>query len=100
MMRSRSNSSRSLSEMIRDNPFLCAAFLSGLALAALESSVGSREVLQWIWSVLGFGFHLAAEWPQKLMPGSTGWLAAAMGIALGLIPYLLGDVVWRHLRNR
>lgn len=100
MMRSRSNSSRSLSEMIRDNPFLCAAFLSGLALFALESSVGSRNILEWIWAVLGFGFHLTSDWPQKLMPGTTGWLAAGMGIVLGLIPYLLGDIVWRHLRNR
>ena len=50
--------------------------------------------------MLGFGFHLTAGWSQKLMPGTTGWLATVMGIALGLIPYLLGDVVWRHLRNR
>ncbi|RFF32015.1 hypothetical protein [Wenzhouxiangella sediminis] len=100
MMRSRASSSRSLTEMIRDNPFLCAAFLAGIALAALESNVGSASILQTMWTVLGFGFHLTASWPQKLMPEATGWLTIAMGLVLGLIPYLLADVVWRHIRNR
>lgn len=100
MMRSRASSSRSLSEMIRDNPFLCAAFLAGISLAALEADVGSRAILDLIWTVLGAGFHLTATWPEKLMPGVSGWLAVASGIAIGLMPYLLADVIWRHLRNR
>lgn len=100
MMRSRTSSSRSLSEMIRDNPFLCAAFLAGLSLAALESDVGSRAILDLMWTVLGFGFHLTATWPQKLMPGIPGWLGIAMGLAMGLVPYLIADVIWRKIRDR
>lgn len=100
MLRSRTQSSRSITELIRDNPFLCAAFLSGLSLAALESDVGSPDMLEWLWQVLGFGFNLTAGWAQKVMPGMTGWLGTAMNIVLGLIPYLLADIVWRHLRNR
>lgn len=100
MMRSRASSSRSLTEMIRDNPFLCAAFLAGLSLAALESEVGSAAVLDLMWSVLGVGFRLTAAWPQWLMPELTDRLALAMGITLGLVPYLLADVVWRRLRDR
>lgn len=100
MMRSRSSSSRTLTEMIRDNPFLCVAFLAGLTLAALESDVGSRAVLDLLWVVLGFGFHLTATWPQKIIPGASGWLEVGMGITLGLIPYLLADIIWRRFRNR
>lgn len=100
MMRSRASSSRSLSEMVRDNPFLCAAFLAGLSLAALESDVGSRAVFETMWAVLGFGFHLTATWPQKLMPGIPGWLGVAMGLVMGLVPYLIADFVWRLFRNR
>ncbi len=100
MMRSRASSSRSLTEMIRDNPFLCAAFLAGLALAAMEADVGSNAILELMWTVLGFGFHLTSSWPQKIMPEATGWLIMAMGFVLGLIPYLLADIVWRHIRNR
>lgn len=100
MMRSRTSSSRSLTEMIRDNPFLCAAFLSGLSLAALEAEVGSAAVLELMWSLLGVGFRLTAGWPQSLMPGLGDELALAMGIAVGLVPYLLADGVWRRLRGR
>jgi len=99
-MRSRTSSSRSLSEMIRDNPFLCAAFLAGLSLAAIESEVGAQAILGLMWTVLGFGFHLTATWPQRLMPELSGRLALAMGIAIGLIPYLIADLLWRQLRNR
>jgi len=100
MMRSRTSNSRSLVEMIRDNPFLCAAFLAGICLAAVESGVGSATVLGWMWTILGYGFQLTASWPQKLLPGASGWLEVGMGIALGLIPYLLADVVWRFFHNR
>lgn len=99
-MRSRASNSRSLTEMVRDNPFLCVAFLAGLCLAALEANVGSRDFLEWMWTVLGVGFHLTSGWPAKVIPGSTGWLATGMGIVLGLIPYVLADIVWRHIRNR
>ncbi|WP_181918377.1 MULTISPECIES: hypothetical protein [unclassified Wenzhouxiangella] len=100
MLRSPTQRSRSITELIRDNPFLCVAFLSGLSLAALEADVGSQGMFEWLWQVLGIGFKLTADWPQKLMPGMTGWLSIAMNIVLGLIPYLLADIVWRHLRNR
>lgn len=100
MMRSRTQSSRSLMDMIRDNPFLCAAFLSGLALAALEADLGSPAILQLMWKVLGFGFLLTASWSHKLMPEATGWINAGMGIGIGLILYLLADVIWRQIRNR
>lgn len=100
MMRSRASSSRSLTEMIRDNPFLCAAFLAGLSLAALESSVGSRAFFELVWAVLGVGFQITATWPQKLMPGIPGWLGIVMGLAMGLIPYLIADYFWRLIRNR
>jgi len=86
--------------MIRDNPFLCAAFLAGISLAALESNVGSASFFSLMWTVLGFGFHMTATLPQKLMPSLSPWLAIAMGIAVGLVPYLVADVVWRTLRNR
>jgi hypothetical protein len=86
--------------MIRDNPFLCAAFLAGISLAALESDIGSASFFGLMWTVLGFGFHLTATLPQKLMPGLSPPLAIAMGIALGLIPYLVADIVWRTIRNR
>lgn len=86
--------------MIRDNPFLCAAFLAGLALAARESDVGSPEILGVIWAVLGFGFQLTVGLPEKLMPGIGPWLGAGMAIAIGLIPYLVCDVIWRAFRNR
>lgn len=100
MMRSRASNTRSLAEMVRDNPFLCIAFLAGLCLAAVEADVGPREFLNWMWTVLGFGFHLTSGWPENLIPGSTGWLAIGMGIVLGLIPYVLADIVWRHIRQR
>lgn len=100
MMRSRAHSSRSLKEMVVDNPFLCAAFLAGLALAALHSDLGSSAILQTIWAVLGFGFHLTSSWTDKLMPAAAGWLAAAMAFVLGLIPYLLADMIWRRLRSQ
>ncbi len=100
MLRSRKQSSRSITELIRDNPFLFAAFLSGLSLAALESDVGSPGFFEWMWQVLGVGFNLTSGWAQQLMPGMTGWLGTGMNIVLGLIPYLLADIVWRNLRNR
>ncbi len=100
MMRSRAHSSRSFTEMIRDNPFLCAAFLAGLTLAALKSDVGSKAILQTMWTVLGFGFHLTASWPEKLIPSADGWLKLALGIMLGLLVYLIADVVWRQVRSR
>jgi len=53
-----------------------------------------------IWRILGFGFHLTASWPQKLMTDLSGWLEVALSVILGLIPYLLADLVWRHIRNR
>ncbi|NBD96093.1 MAG: hypothetical protein GVY11_06435 [Gammaproteobacteria bacterium] len=100
MMRSRTQSSRSLTDMVRDNPFLCAAFLSGLALAALEADLGSPTILRTMWEVLGCGFLLTAPWPHKLMPEATGWINAGMGIGLGLILYLVADAIWRRVRNR
>lgn len=100
MMRSRRNTSRSLSEMIRDNPFLCLAFISGIALAAREAAVGSEAFMAMMWGLLGFGFHLTATLPQKLMPGVGPWLGIAMGLGLGLIPYLVLDVIWRLFKNR
>lgn len=100
MMRSRASSSRSLTEMIRDNPFLCAAFLAGLTLAALKSDIGSTAILQATWTVLGFGFHLTASWPEKLIPSVDGWLKVALSIMLGLLLYLIADVFWRHMRSR
>ena len=100
MMRSRAASSRSLTEMIRDNPFLCVAFLAGVSLAALESDVGSESILALMWKVLGFGFHLTATWPERMMPDIPDWLGIGMGIALGLLPYLIADFTWRRLRGR
>lgn len=100
MLRSRRNTSRSLSEMIRDNPFLCAAFLSGLALFALLSNVGSPSVLNPMWNILGFGFHLTAGWPARLLSGAPQWMLLAAAGVIGLIPYLLADFIWRHIRNR
>lgn len=100
MLRSRTQSSRSLMELIRDNPFLCVAFLSGLALFALLSDVGSPELVGLLWKVLGFGFHLVAGWPEKLLPDAPAWLYLAAAGVLGVIPYLLADVVWRQIRHR
>ncbi|NBB93179.1 MAG: hypothetical protein GVY32_08430 [Gammaproteobacteria bacterium] len=100
MLRSRRNNSRSLIEMIRDNPFLCAAFLSGLALFALLSNVGSPSILNPVWDILGFGFQLTAGWPERVLPGAPKWMLLAAAGVIGLIPYLIADVVWRHIRNR
>lgn len=100
MLRSRRNNSRSLTEMIRDNPFLCAAFLAGLTLFALISDVGSSSILNPAWNVLGFGFHLTAGWPERLLPDAPEWMLLAAAGVIGLIPYLLADVIWRHIRNR
>jgi|GEM_PF-6078092 len=100
MMRSRTSSSQSISELIRENPFLCAAFLALIALAALESDVGSPGFMSLMWTVLGFGFYIVSSLPERLMPGISGWIHLAMIGALGLIPYLIADMVWRRLRNR
>lgn len=100
MMRSRSQSSRGLIDTIRDNPFLCAAFLAGVALAALQSGVGSESLLELIWKVLGVGFRMTAPLAQRLVPEADGWLLIAMQVVIGLIPYLLADVALRRFRNR
>ncbi len=100
MMRSRSQSSRGLIDMIRDNPFLCAAFLAGVTLAALQSGVGSESLLELIWKVLGIGFRLTAPLAQRLMPEADGWLLIAMQAVIGLVPYLVADLILRHFRNR
>lgn len=101
MMRSRNrHSNRSLSELIRDNPFLCIAFLALLCLASLEAGVGSAAILEPFWSVLGAGFLLVLEWPGTLMPGLSPALNLMLVAAFGLIPYLLGDIVWRMIRHR
>lgn len=100
MLRSRSHNARSLMELIRDNPFLCAAFLAGIAWLAFQAEVGSSAFFGLMWRILGFGFHLTASWPQKLMTDLSGWLEVALSVILGLIPYLLADIVWRHIRNR
>jgi hypothetical protein len=101
MMRSRNrHSNRSLSELIRDNPFLCIAFLALLCLAAIEAEVGSAAMLELFWALLGAGFLLVVDWPASLMPGIPPALNLILVAAFGLIPYLLCDVVWRMIRHR
>jgi apolipoprotein N-acyltransferase len=102
MMRSKRRTRVPLRQRVRDNPFLIIALLSGLGLALLlllEPSAGSALdlVLGFLWETLGLGFHWMGNLVGRLLPDLDLLLARLLTALLGLMLYLIADMLWRHL---
>ncbi len=98
MLRSRRHRAKSPLQWLAHNPFLTVALLSGLALAALWLELGNERLMERSWLVLGYGFHVAADWLARILPDLYGWLEVALTAVVGLGLYLLLDAIWRRLR--
>jgi hypothetical protein len=98
MMRSRRHRARGPFQWVAYHPFLTAAILAGLSLAALWAGIGDELIMSATWLVLGAGFHLAGMLLDGLLPDLTGWVEPALVGVVGLIPYLLLDRLWLRIK--
>ena len=98
MMRSRRHRSMSPGQWLAHHPFLTVAIIAGLALAARAWNIGNEQVTEWMWLILGYGFHAAGNLLDRILPDLEGLIAIALTATLGLVPYLFLDVLWRRMR--
>ena len=102
-MRSRRQKSAGLRHDTFDHPFFWLAVIAGLALAALyfvepDPDSGLHGFLSFLWGTLGFGFQWMDNFLSVVMPGLERGLRIAFVALTGLLPYLVADAIWQHLR--
>lgn len=85
-------------QWVAHHPFLTIAVIAGLVLAARTWNIGNEQVMDWMWLILGYGFHAVEGWLNNILPDLDGWIHIALTVTLGLILYLLLDVLWQRIR--
>jgi hypothetical protein len=98
MMHSKRHRVRSPTQWLAQNPFLTAAILAGLSLAALMTETGNERVMRMAWQTLGYGYHATADLLSRMLSELPDWITIAMTAVVGTLLYLLLDTIWRRLK--
>lgn len=89
-----------LAAFARRNPFFILAALTivfGVVWHSPLIGADARPTLQPVFTVVGFPFITAMRLVNRMIGGSP--LTPLAGLLLGLVPYVIADVIWRRVRR-
>lgn len=89
-----------LAAFARRNPFLILATLTivfGVVWHSPLIGADARPTLQPVFTVVGFPFITAMRLVNRMIGGSP--LTPLAGLLLGLVPYVIADMIWRRVRR-